>query len=332
MEYSQRLGMLSDAQFQAALDRFDLGTFLHAEPISFGNFGQNVFLSSTQGDYVLRGAPHYGWQFAKERLFTDLLHERTTAPVPWPYLVDTREDIFGWAYVIMPRMPGLQLSDPHVQSGLSSADRHELARALGVTLADMHSLTWTHPGEYHPETQTIQPLRRDYCDWVLGRIHNYLNRAILASDRTTDQDVAWVKQLAEGATLALEIPPEPCFVMEDYKEGNTVAVCEEGSWRITGVFDYMEAYFGDGEADLSRLVATYADQDVALAETFVSAYVEGLAAHSLSLRPGYVERFPAYMLLDRLILWEFGQRTGVWWDADLTLQEWAERYTSLSVF
>lgn len=46
-EYSKHLGIISDDQFQSALDRFDLGKFVQAEPIPFGLFGQNVFLTST---------------------------------------------------------------------------------------------------------------------------------------------------------------------------------------------------------------------------------------------------------------------------------------------
>lgn len=45
--YSQRLGVISDQQFQAALDRFHLGHFIKAEAIPFGSFGQNVFVTST---------------------------------------------------------------------------------------------------------------------------------------------------------------------------------------------------------------------------------------------------------------------------------------------
>jgi len=47
--------MLSTQQLQTALDRFQLGRLIHAEPIPLGNFGQNVFLTSTQGAFVLRG-------------------------------------------------------------------------------------------------------------------------------------------------------------------------------------------------------------------------------------------------------------------------------------
>ena len=62
-EYSKHLGLLSPDQFQAALNRFGLGNFLHAEPIPFGLFGQNVFLTSIVGEFVLRGRPHFPWQF-----------------------------------------------------------------------------------------------------------------------------------------------------------------------------------------------------------------------------------------------------------------------------
>lgn len=114
-QYSQRLGMISDTQFQAALDRFHLGRFIQAEAISFGNFGHNVFVSSTTGEYVLRGNPHFWWQFPTEQFFTRQLHERTHVPVPWPFLIDPTPDIFGWSFVLMPRMSGLQLADPQIK-------------------------------------------------------------------------------------------------------------------------------------------------------------------------------------------------------------------------
>ena len=65
--YSPRLGALSEQQFQAALDRFALGRLISAERVRFGNMGQQVFLTSTQGTFVLRGAPFDATQFPCER-------------------------------------------------------------------------------------------------------------------------------------------------------------------------------------------------------------------------------------------------------------------------
>lgn len=116
--YSERLGRISDEQFQAALDRFDLGRFIRAEPIPFGVFGQNVFVTTTTGEYVLRGSPHFWWQFPTEQFYTQQFYDRTQVPVPWPYLIADSPEIFGWSYAIMPRMPGVQLSDPPIREHL----------------------------------------------------------------------------------------------------------------------------------------------------------------------------------------------------------------------
>src|SRR3712207_422982 len=104
--YSQRLGALTSHQFQTALTRFGLGTFVEATPVSHGLFGQNVFVRSSQGDYVLRGAPHYPWKFPKERFGATLRHERTPVPVAYPYLLDISIDIFGGPYRRFPRLYG----------------------------------------------------------------------------------------------------------------------------------------------------------------------------------------------------------------------------------
>jgi hygromycin-B 7''-O-kinase len=331
-EYSKRLGVLYLNQFQAALDRFDLGTLVGTERVPFGNFGQNVFLTTTRGEYVLRGAPHYPWQFPKERFFTELLHQGTSVPVPWPYLLDPADDIFGWSYAIMPRMPGVQLIDPDVRDGLSAEDRRGIAHAMGETLAGLHTLSWHCAGEYDLETDTIKPLTLGYAEWIASRIHHNLHLAIPLSDRTTEADAEWVEELIARGREALAVPFEPRFVMEDYKEGNAVAECRDGVWQISGVFDYMEPYFGDCETDLSRSIAVYVDDDAELARVFARAYAESTRSCGRGLRPGFADRFPVYMLLDRLIIWQFGQRHGVWWDAGLTLREWADPYVSVAVF
>jgi aminoglycoside phosphotransferase (APT) family kinase protein len=326
IKYSDRLGALSGRQFQAALDRFDLGQLVGTEPISAGSFGQNVFLSSTKGEYVFRGAPFYASQFPGERFFTQKLHESTQAPVPWPYLLDPSDTIFGWSYVIMPRMPGLQLGDSKVYGELGAEDRRGIARAMGETLAEMHKLTWTCAGEYDLEADTILPFDIDYGERVISLSRCCLQEGVSLSDRTTDADVLWTEEVISRNQEALEILFEPCFVDGDYKPANVVVECIDGVWRVSGVFDYMNAHFGDGELDLVRLVAVYLEQDPELAHDFVQAYV-----HHRPPRPGFVERFRFYMLFDRLICWQFGQRHGVWWEPGLTLREWVEPYIETGV-
>lgn len=346
--YSERLGILSPAQFQAALDRFDLGRLLAAEPIHFGNFGQNVFVTSTAGEFVLRGAPHLPWQFPTEQFFAGQLHKRTSAPVPWPYRIDPSEAIFGWSYVLMPRMPGLQLADPAVRAGLNKTDRLGIARALAENLVRMQELTWPLCGRYDLSASAVLPfdLRQElawplvpepdggagvfdvappaYADVAVSRIRHRLLQAQQYSQRTTEEDIAWTEAIIAEARAALDEPFEPCFVMEDYKRDNLTVDATEDGWRVSGVFDLMQAHFADGEADCCRIIAMYLDEEPDLAGEFLRTYLARRPP-----RPGFAQRFPVYMLQDRTIIWEYAKRAGRnWWPEHLLFREWAGRYLS----
>lgn len=247
------------------------------------------------------------------------LHEHTTVPVPWPYLLDRSEDIFGWSYILMPRMPGLALSDSLVKQGLDEQARREIARAFGTTLAQLHALEWPRAGNYDPAIDTIQPFGGTYSEQLIADIRQLLEAGRRATAKTTVEDRAWVDELIVQGRDALDEPFHPRFVMGDYKETNVVVERTETAWRVSGVFD-IHGSFGDREADLSRPIACYIDEHMPqLAREFLQAYQA-----SRPLRPGFRERFPLHMLKERLAIWEWAQRVNnIWWQPDLTLREWA---------
>jgi hygromycin-B 7''-O-kinase len=311
--YGARLGMITTAQFQAALDRFALGTFIRAAAIPWGNFGQNVFVTASSGEYVLRGAPHFGWHLPTEQWWAQMLHERTATPVPWPYLIDSRDDIFGWSYAIMPRLPGFQLADPDVVQRMTRAARGGVARALGRNLATMHELTWPFCGRFDAMTQRVELLElaaeltwpfpppdsyessahASYGEIVIARMRHNLRLARSYNDHTTHADMEWVESIIAASADALDASFTPTIVMQDYKEGNIVVEQAGDGWRVSGVFDLMQLHFGDGEADLSRQTAAYLDEDLDLARAFLHAYLDLCPP-----RPGFTARFPLYMLDD----------------------------------
>ncbi len=324
-EYSKRLGRLHDDQLQAALDRFDLGKLVSADPVRLGNFGQNVFLTSTAGEWVLRGNPLSPEQFVRERFFTDLLHEHTDAPVPWPYRLETDAEIFGWSFALMPRLPGLVLADDSVRRGLDAASLRAVARALGKTLVELQRLTWPVCGECDAASGEVVPLDGGtHADWIAAGIREALDRA----PNLTDADRAWAFDLVAEADGALRGPFTPTFVHRDYHDLNVLASCVDGEWQISGVLDY-QGYFGDPERDLVRCCARYVDNEgaLALAREFVRSWAEETPP-----RPGYAQRFAVYILLDRALIWSFGHGRGVWWDPDLSFREWIEPFTALEVF
>jgi len=314
--------MISNEQFQEALSRFGLGDFVEATPISGGLFGQNVFVVSTRGQYVLRGAPHYEWQFPKEKFMCDLLHEKTQAPVAWPYLLDPNTDIFGWSYLLMPRLRGESVR----KEGRNAADRLGIARAMGENLARMHGLTWPFAGEYELTTNTIQPFAHGWTAWVISDLRLWLEKAHNHSRQTNEADALWVESVIRQAQDALTEPFEACFVMNDYNPGNVVIERQGSNWCVSGLFDLMEGYFGDGEADLMRPFADCLDegkqQDTTLARAFARSYW-----HHETPRPGFAARYALYMLRDRLIIWEYGTRPGNnWFSHDWSLRRYAEPY------
>ncbi len=128
--YSKRLGVIRHAQIQQALDRFDLGMLKDTELVKEGLFGQNFFVTSDKGEYVFRGVPHYDWQFPSEQFFANQLHKFTNTPVPYPYLLDPKTDIFGWPYVIMPRMPGRSIKQGELVDNFSLEAQEEIIEAL----------------------------------------------------------------------------------------------------------------------------------------------------------------------------------------------------------
>ena len=319
-EYSKRLGNISDEQLQRALSHFALGTFLHAEPIPFGLFGQNLFVTSTAGEFVLRGCPHYDWQFPTEKFFVEQLHDKTRVPVPHPYLLNPSVEIFGWSFVIMPKMPGLQLADSQVTAGLSMNERRGIARALAAMLVEIQTLTWEHAGRFQIATQLIEPMQQDYRSWIVQRVRELLLQAQGYNENTTAADSAWVESIIAQTAPACLAPYETCLVLEDYKEPNVVVTQDQIGWRVSGVFDFMSAHFGDGEADLARQTGSYLREKPELADEFVQYYLD----HKV-VQPGFGKRQQLYMLYDSLLIWAFwqGHAGGLPENKTLNLEQWA---------
>ena len=330
MQYSERLGTISNEQFQKALDAFDLGKFIKAVPITQGLFGQNVFVSSTKGEFVLRGCPYYDWQFKTEQYFVNALHEKTNISVPFPYLLNESTDIFGWEYIIMPRLDGINLledlSDNGKQGFLRHKDRLEIAVAQGEALKEAQKLTNPYCGTYDYNTQSIKPYSSSWIELFKNQIISYLEKSSKYNSYTPQSDIEWAISIMNKASEYIE-EFIPTFFMQDYKPGNMV-VEKNGIWKVTGLFDFMESSFGHPEADISRLTAFYIEWGrYDLAYTFINSYLSNSSYNSNFSRQenteAFFKRFPLFMLHDRLIIWNYCQRTNtVLWKKDLTFREW----------
>jgi aminoglycoside phosphotransferase (APT) family kinase protein len=319
-EYSKRVGVLTHQQLQAALERFDLGELFGAEPAPSGLFGQNVMLRSSTGEYVLRGAPWPAWQLPQERYVAGVIHTRTTVLAPWPYLIDESTDIFGWPFAITPRLAGETVANHDDLIRLTAGERLAMARAMGEGLAALHAAPFEAIAKYDPAGGQFHPVGEPYDEWFCAYARDWLRRCREASDATTDADALWVEAAIAGAKSALAVPFVPALVHHDYKENNLVFLRDtDGRWRVNGIFDLMECYVAEGEYDLARSFTGHVVPRAEVAFAFLDAY-----AAARGLRPGFVERFRLYLLVDRLIIWEYGQRNGIWFQPGQSFREYAE--------
>jgi len=275
---------------------------------------------------VLRGAAHYDWQFPEELFVARLLHEKTKAPVPWPYLYDSSETIFGWkyGYVIMPKMPGLQLADNKVKQGLSDRDKAHIAYALGENLREIQRVKWEKSGRYNLALGTVQPFDKSFADWLVAGSLELLSQSMSYNTGTTQADGKWVAGMIEELKFALLVPFTPSLVLHDYKEANMTVEHQNGQWKASGVFDLMEALFGDGELDIVRQLAAYCEEKQS---TNAASFLDGYTANT-ALRSKASERLHLYTLYDRLLVWDYFHRPEhiTQWQPVGSLRHWVGSY------
>ncbi|WP_127589650.1 phosphotransferase family protein [Paenibacillus lautus] len=318
------IGHVTDEQLQTMLNRHRLGTLISAEKTSKGVGNQTLFIHSSKGSYVLKGNPIYEGQFAEEKFYTDSLQEYTTLPLSAPYMLDESGDIFGWSYAIMPRLHGVHMNDSQFRERLAAADRLDIASSAANMLNEMHGWKVEQYGELDPKTQRIHPFEGSYKEWLYHRIRFWLQDAKQYS-QITPTDTEWVEGVLRDSADAFDKHCSPTFVMGDFKADNMLVaydtVCQE--WRISGIFDFTTGYFGDGVADLPKMVIMYWDfEEQEVARHFIQMYLQGSA-----IKEGFVDRFRVHMLHQRILDWGCAKAMGaVTWDPQLTFSEWAKDY------
>lgn len=316
---SDRLGRLAQSQLQAALTRFELGQLIDVNFAGEGLFGQNLLLevdgSSGREEWVFRGAPHWSYQFSRERYFVEIVQRMTEAPVPWPFHVERDESLFGWSYALMPRLTGVRPSV--VRTTVGEDEWCDVARQIGAGLAEMHGASTEACGEYEPEGEAVA-CEPSYEDWWMRSVERHRSNCLSIPDALDEKDVAYIDGLLANHRHALSVPFQPCVVHHDFKEGNIHVNRGARGWEMSGIFDWMTAALGDAEQDLSRMASGLGIAGPSAVRAFLDAY-QALRP----LREGARDRFRLYMLLDRLWIWEYARRNQVWFPKEARFRRFA---------
>jgi aminoglycoside phosphotransferase (APT) family kinase protein len=313
-----RLGSVDEGQLEAALERFELGSLRSASAVPFGLFGQNVFVESSSGSYVLRFGAHSDWQFPTEQRFCRLIHERTAVPVPWPYLWEPSGELFGfpWGYVLMPRLPGIATADPAAYALLTLADRAGVARALGGTLRELQTVSAPASGTFDHRTGGIEPFPTTY-------LQRSIDRLLAGGEALSGSDRRWLEGELDAAPARADAF-DPVLCHGDYNTNNASFERDGDGWRVSGVFDLMTAHFGDGHADAMRQLSMFAGDDPGLATLFLATYLEGVDVDDETRR-----RLRVYLLDERMVVWDFFHQPDwlhLWNGGDVGFRAWFGRY------
>jgi hygromycin-B 7''-O-kinase len=325
---SNKLGEVTNEQLQLMLNRFNLGKLISSEKTSKGVGKQTIFVLSSSGEYVLKGNPLFEGQFIEEKFYVDNLLRRTELPVPFPYLIDESGDLFGWSYYIMPRLPGRHINEPGFEAGLSVVDKKQIAELLAICLKELHSWKVDKYGEFDPKNRNVRPFEGSYKTWLYDRIRYWLEDAKKYSV-ITPRDIEWVEELLAASEGVFDDLRSPNFVMGDFKADNILVQDKTNGWSLSGIFDFTTGYFGDGIADLPRMIAMYLDDgEEEVAKQFITVYFKCSEA-----KEAFVERFRVHMLHQRVLDWGCANAiNNVTWDKDLSFSQWAERYTESATY
>ncbi|KGA97984.1 hypothetical protein AJ85_16085 [Alkalihalobacillus alcalophilus ATCC 27647 = CGMCC 1.3604] len=321
---SNKLGELNESIIEQMLERFHLGKFVSGERTNIGAMGQTMFIQSTKGEYVLKGNPLFPGQFEEERFYIENLAQKTMLALPTPYIIDFEEDLIGWSYVLMPRKKGTHLNE--IQEQLLVEGERQIVTEVAKVLAVMHQ--WKTPifGEYQPVSAEIQPFASSYFQWLKARILHWLEDAKKYST-ITELDEQFTLDLIEQAKSAFDSLKEAEFVMGDFKVGNFVVDKIDGQWKVSGIFDFTNAYFADGSNDLVKMFLYYIEKEKqSLVHELFRVYVQLTQKNREQMK----NRLTIHMLHQRVLDWGCFKAMGaVTWDDNLSFSEWVQPYIAV---
>jgi aminoglycoside phosphotransferase (APT) family kinase protein len=311
---SDALGAIPVERLQLAADRHGLGRVLAAEALG-GTYGNNAGFDTDGGRWVLRALvpPLDPDALHRERFFARVLHERARVASPWPYLVDDSDEIFGWPYAIMRRLPGKVL---HPALEVNWA---RVGAALGRVVADLHAVTFATIGDWSRGCDGIVAPGMSPAEWFRRRAGELIDRVAETSSPLDGASAGLVNGLVDDALPGIG-GFDPAYVHGDLGVGNLVGERLPGGFAFTGVFDLGGGCAGDPDEDLATPLwwPLYWRNEVA-PRAFLDAYRAIRPA-----RPGEAPRLRAYVAVSMLRNWEAGRRLGFdWYGGSRTFREWA---------
>lgn len=231
---------------------------LQLVPIATGKHNASFWVADGQNRWVLRVAPpdSTGLLFYERRMMQqepslhELIRARTDIPVAEIIASDFSRTHFDRDYLLMAALPGVPLSDAPF---LSSAQRNEILRQVGVCLRQLHELTapaclgteaYGYLGLHHPMEPQLTWADAFRVMW------NQLLDDVVASECYTPDDCQFMSNLLEQYITHFDYAASPRLLHMDVWSQNILV---DPSGNVTGLVDFDRAVWGDPEIEFAVL-------------------------------------------------------------------------------
>jgi aminoglycoside phosphotransferase (APT) family kinase protein len=219
------------------------------EPTRTGKFNDSFFVSTDDGELVVRVAPPEDavFVFYERRMMRQepglhrLLREKTNVPVAAILAFDEKAEELGRAALIMERLPGVPLTEA---SGLHAG---YVFRQVGGMLAATHALTaerYGYLGEHHP----MDPA----ATWVeaFADMWDRLVADVAATGHYSPATRRFLHALLTEHLDLFDRPVAASLLHMDVWHQN-IQVAPDGT--VTGLIDWDRALWGDPEIEFAVL-------------------------------------------------------------------------------
>jgi hygromycin-B 7''-O-kinase len=172
-------------------------------------------------------------QFISERTSLSRLHGRLTVPIP-EIVCEGERDL--WPYLVITRLPGVL--GTQAWPALPEDQRERVLGHLGETIAEVQRVP---PGDLLGIEPRWEALMRGQIEGCRAR-HQCLGLPQKFLDGLDDL----LRDVAE--LIPMNAPP--VILTGEYIPQNFLLGCQNGEWRLSGLFDFGDVLTGWGEYDL----------------------------------------------------------------------------------
>ena len=180
----------------------------------------------------------------REHATLDFFQNNTAFPLPRPYRVDISCDAVPFSYLLMQRLPGVNLGD--ASRWMTPRDRLRIERQIAEAVCELHTHTGPHFGSIHETSGSAE--WADHFRAGLQEEHDENSRLGLVSPHSLER----VAELLEYFDDIFDAPGKPTLVHGDIWATNIIVGGQPGCASLSGFVDGGGSY-RHAESELAYL-------------------------------------------------------------------------------